>query len=165
MRWYIKNTSDPIVWIWQGQWFLLNSTCSNEKQRKFPTHFLPTSICENRLLPWWTSQGDYKCIHHKILQHTCARTHVGVLVKKQGILLFLSTSSILQVKLRAELRGNHGSALMESEESESVDSILQVNLILLSPLRPVSHLLCKLDLLNRTFQTLQVLKNWFYEVQ
>lgn len=161
MRWYIKNTSDPIVWIWQGQWFLLSSTCSNEKKNVFLTHFLPTSICENTLLLWWTSQGDNKCIHHKILQYTCTRTHVGGFGKMQGLLLFISTSSLLQVKLRSELRGNHESASMESEESESVDSILQVNLVLLSPLGPISHLLCNLEL----FRFCRSLRNSSYEVQ
>lgn len=105
MRWYIKNTSDPIVWIRQGQWFLLNSTYSNEK-KFFPTHFLPTSICENKLLPWWTSQGDYKCTHHKILQYTCARTHVASLGEKARYLTvhkhFLHPSSKVEGRVEGQ---------------------------------------------------------------
>ena len=48
---------------------------------------------------------------------------LAVLVKKQGMSLFLSTSAILQENLRAESRGNDGSVSLESEENESVDSL------------------------------------------
>lgn len=48
---------------------------------------------------------------------------LAVLVKKQGISLFLSTSANLQENLRAELRGNDRSVSLESEENESVDSL------------------------------------------
>ena len=158
MRWYIKNTSDPIVWIWQGHWFLLNSTYSNEKKSFFQLISFPQAYVKICCSPGEQLKETTNAHITKFCSIHVLGLMLPVLVKKQGILLFISTSSILKVKLRAELRGNHGSASVESEESESVDSILQVNLVLLSPLESVSHLLCNLDLLNRTFQILQVLK-------
>lgn len=60
--------------------------------------------------------------------YTCARTHVVVFENLKKASLFSGISHIaaapyhlLQVKLRSELR-HHGSASVESESRESVDS-------------------------------------------
>lgn len=111
----------------------------------FPSH--------KHMWKWVCSSGEYlKEATNAHITKYCSIHALGlmlaVLVKKQGLLLFISTSlpPSNQLEVRAEAIMDLWQHRWKVKESECRLPVLQVNLVLLSPLGPVSHLLCNLEL-------------------